>query len=382
VAKRKILVFSGYRSEYLKIRSVLLSLKSNNNVDLKIVSLGAHNLNRFANTYKDILEDGLEISYFLYTNVEGDIPGVMAQSVAMGISQIVPILNIEKPDIVLLCADRYEILSVAIAASLSNMIIAHVQGGEVSGTIDESIRHVITKFSHIHFPATELSRQRIIRMGENENNVFNCGCAFVDYIKEKELNKNKEDFIKNNFPLLDSKKPYGIIIQHSVTTEYKKAYEQMMITLKALHKFGMQCILIWPNSDTGSEEISKAIRVYREKNQNNIVVDAWRSIKTDLYLNLLYHSDFLIGNSSSGIREAHIYGIPAINIGTRQNGRERTKNIIDVQHNEKEILNSLKENAGKRIFDTNLYGDGTAGKNIANILENIKLDNLLNKRFI
>jgi UDP-hydrolysing UDP-N-acetyl-D-glucosamine 2-epimerase len=377
---RKILVFTAYRSEYLKIRSVLLELKKKDNIDLRIVSLGAHNLNRFGNTIEDIKNDGLEVSHHLYTNVEGNDPSCMAQSVGIGLCQVTPILAAEKPDIVLIAADRYDIFSVAIASSLSNFVLAHAEGGEVTGTIDENIRHSITKLAHIHFPATELSKKRIIQMGENPENVFNLGCPFMDYIKDLKINKNKQQFLKKNFPSLSG--DYGIIIQHPVTIEHKQAFSQMRTTLSALQEFGMPCLLVWPNADAGAEEVSRAVRMHSEKYKDkSIIAEAWRTIKTDLFLNLLYHSNFLIGNSSSGIRETHVYGVPSINIGSRQQGRERTKNVIDVDYDEKQIYNALVDCAWKKIYDENLYGDGTAGKKIANVLEKINLKNILNKKF-
>lgn len=372
---------TGYRSEYLKSRSALFALREKENICLKIVSIGAHNLDRFGQTSKDILKDGFKIDYYVYNNVEGNCLDAMAQSISSGISQLTCILNKENPDIVLICADRYEMFSASISACMSGFVVAHIEGGEISGCLDESIRHAMTKLSHIHFPATEISKRRIIQMGEDKKNVFNVGCCFYDYMKSLTLDLNSRHFRENNFPFLPEK--YGIIIQHSVTTEYKKSYQQMKITLSALQKYGLECILIWPNSDSGSEEISRAIREHNKKyGDKSIIKDAWRTMGTNLFMNLLYHSACIIGNSSSGIREAYTYGIVAINIGSRQQGRERTKNVIDVNHDEKEIYEALEKYSGKKIYDNNnLYGNGTAGKQIANILETINLDGILNKRF-
>ncbi len=364
------------------MRSVLLALKNRNDICLKIVTIGASNLFRFGNTNQDILDDGFEIAHKLLTNVEGDIPAAMAQTVGLGVIQITPVLVEEKPDIVMIGCDRCEIFAAAIAASLNHNIIAHLQGGELSSSIDENIRHATTKLSHIHFPATEKSKQRIERMGENSDNVFNFGCPFMDHILSIELNKNKKEFLQKEFPNLFSEKPFGIIIQHSVTNEYHQAYTQMVATLKALQDVGIQCLLVWPNPDSGSEEISRAVREHNlHYGRDSIIVEAWRTIAADKYLNLLYHSDFLVGNSSSGIREAFAYGIPVINVGSRQNGRERTKNIIDVGYNQKLISDAIISVVGKRIYDNNLYGDGSAGQKIADKLATINLSGLLEKSF-
>lgn len=378
--KRKIIAITGYRSEYLKQRSVLFALKNREDIQLKIIAIGPHNLDRFGNTYQDILDDGFKISYQLYTHTEGDSTAAMVQSITSVANQLSPILLYEQPDIVLLCADRFEMYGAATAAAFNNMIIGHIEGGEVTGTIDESVRHCITKLSHIHFPSTDLSRQRIIRMGEK--NVFNFGCPFMDYIKTLEIDKDRYNFLKKNFPLLQKFDNYGIIIQHPVTTEYKQSYKQMQITLNAVQNYGLPCLLIWPNADSGSEKMCKAIRDHQRKYGNKSkIVDAWRTMPVDLYLNLLYHSSCLIGNSSSGIREAFVYGVGVVNIGSRQNGRERTKNVVDTNYEKEEIIKALKKSLNVKIYDQNLYGDGNAGIKIANKLATIDISYLLEKKF-
>jgi UDP-N-acetylglucosamine 2-epimerase (non-hydrolysing)/GDP/UDP-N,N'-diacetylbacillosamine 2-epimerase (hydrolysing) len=373
--KRKILVFTGYRSEYIKIKTVLDAIRARTDLEMKIVALGAHSLTNFGSTVGQIQADGFEVYQTLKTNVEGSDPAAMANSVGLAIIQITPVLNLIKPDIVLLAADRFEIFAAAASSAINNCVTAHVQGGEVSGTIDESLRHAITKLAHIHFPSTELSKQRIIKMGENPDCVFNVGCPAIDYIKACYI-PTKDEFVRKY-----NLGKFLLVAQHPVTTEYERAYEQMYTTLSAIGEAGYQCVLIYPNPDAGSDEIRRAIRAFGRK-KAKVVLDCYKTMDFEEYLAFLKYCDAIVGNSSSGIREAHVFGTPAINIGSRQHGRERTSNVVQVDHEQGQIVSAIASCAGKRIYPLKggLYGDGNAGKKIAEILATIDFKGIVQKK--
>jgi len=249
-------------------------------------------------------------------------------------------------------------------------------GGEVTGTIDESIRHAITKFAHIHFPANEDSKQRIIKMGEDENYVFNVGCPRIDLVAE-ELRKDSYEVLKDIFCnfggvglIFDITQPYLLVSQHSVTTEFGNNRNQIEETLTALEELQMPTIMLWPNADAGSDDISKGIRTFRE-HKNPKWLHLFKNLPIKTYIHLMNTTSCLIGNSSSGVREGAFIGTPVINIGTRQNKRLRTDNVIQVEYNSTDIINGIKKQIlhGK-YKSSDIYGNGTAGKQIAEILVN------------
>tara|TARA_R110000744_G_scaffold18499_8_gene49658 strand:- start:8410 stop:9579 length:1170 start_codon:yes stop_codon:yes gene_type:complete len=381
---RKICVVTGYRSDYTKLKSAVEAIQAHPNLNLQIVVFGAHLLSDYGNSINNIERDGYDISYKCSTNIEGDSPLTMSRSIGLAIIELSSAFEQLTPDIVLMVGDRYEILAAAIAASIGNIPVAHIQGGEVSGTIDETIRHTVTKLSHVHFPSTELSGKRILLMGENPDHVFNVGCPAIDYIKKLPHVARPE--LKKLSGLsrlrIDFKKPYFILIQHPVTTEFSQAAEQMEITLNALQEAGIQTLLIYPNPDAGSSSMLRAIRKHKRKfGKQTVIRNSYKNLSFESYLNLLKFSSCLVGNSSSGIREAHQFDVPVINIGTRQSNRERTSNIVDVDY-DKNIIKDALHRALKleRNFDkSGIYGDGNAGKRIANILSQINLDSIIQK---
>ena len=383
---KKVCVITGYRSDYTKLKSVLKSIKSHNALQLQLVAFGAHLLEDCGNSIKDIVSDGYEITYTCNTTIAGDSPLVMSKSVGFAIVELSSALEQLKPDVVLIVGDRYEILSAAVAASIGNIPVAHIQGGEISGTIDETIRHAITKLSHVHFPSTELSKDRILRMGEDPSHVFNVGCPAVDYINDIGYCAKSElsSLAGLSRTKLNEEAGDFLVIQHPVTTEFDKAAEQMTVTLEALQAVGVQTLLIYPNPDAGSTSMVRAIRRHARKyEKQNVIKGSFKNLPFETYLNLLRYSECLVGNSSSGIREACMYNIPAINIGSRQNGRERTANIVDVPHDLEQIKGQLSMSLQKRdkgyISNDCIYGDGTAGRKIADILSTISLDSIEQK---
>ena len=285
-----------------------------------------------------------------------------------------------KPNIVLTVADRFETLSTAVAASYMNISLAHSQGGEVTGSIDESVRHAITKLAHIHFPATERAKEYLLRMGEQEETVHLTGCPAIDLVAESDLALPEDLFNRTSGvgDELTTKKDYIIVLQHPVTTEFGSGFKQIQETLEAAHdvsKTGMQIVWLWPNVDAGSDDISKGIRMFRDREEAKNM-HFYKNFTPEDYVLLLANARCIVGNSSSGLREGAFLGTPCVNIGTRQSGRERAANVIDVKCDANEIKKAINDQLKHgRYESSHLVGDGTAGTQIANILatSNLKI---------
>ena len=375
MTKRKITCITGTRADYPRVRSVLREINKRKDLELSLIVTGSHLLDDYGYSAQEIIDDGFEISkkVEMFTG-EFDTPLGMTEASARCTAGVAKALDQLQPDLVLITVDRVETLASTTAASLMNFPIAHIQGGEVTGTIDESIRHAVTKLSHIHFPATDDAAQRIIMMGENKDLVFNTGCPYIDEIQQVELISKKELSAKYG---LDEKKDIVIFTQHSVTTEFKESSYQVEQTIEALKGFSdIQVVCFFSNTDAGGKEIIKKI-----KEQQNFTIIP-NMLSTD-FLSLMSHSSLMIGNSSAGIREAPSFKLPVINIGSRQNGRLRASNVIDVDHDIKQIKNAITKVFNDQEFKdslknlTNPYGDGTAAKQIVDVLSNVELDQKL-----
>jgi UDP-N-acetylglucosamine 2-epimerase (non-hydrolysing)/GDP/UDP-N,N'-diacetylbacillosamine 2-epimerase (hydrolysing) len=305
-------------------------------------------------------------------------PVGMAKAAAKCTAGIAEALEELNPNLVLLTVDRVETLAAAVAVSLMNFPIAHIQGGEVTGTIDESIRHAVTKMSHIHFPATKDAAERIIRMGEDPKMVFQVGCPYIDIINS--IHKKTKDELSSEYGF-SANKPLIIFTQHSVTTEYGSSATQINITLEALKNLtDCQVIAFSSNTDAGGREIISAVR--NEKNFTHIA----NMVSSD-FLSLMANAHVMVGNSSAAIREAPSFHLPAVNIGTRQQGRLRAENVIDVDHNVDAITRAIDKALNNKQFlkvvknITNPYGDGKSAQSIVDILETIPLNqDLIQKR--
>ena len=377
--KKKICVVINNRANYARIKSVLTAIKNNNKLELQIVLGSSAILNRYGAVSNIIKKDGFKINQIVYTLVEGENLLTMSKSTGLSIIEFSTAFDLLKPDIVLVVADRYETLAAGIAASYMNIVLAHTQGGEVTGSIDESVRHATTKLAHIHFPASLNAKKNIIKMGENPKKVYLVGCPSLDLIKKKQLNINekfKKKYSKYGVGELkiDFNKPYIVILQHPVTTEYEHIKKNIEQTIKAALKIKQQIVWLWPNVDAGSDIVSKSIRRAREELKPKNI--RWqKNYNPEDYLKLIYNSSCLVGNSSSAIREGAFLGIPAVNIGNRQHNREHGKNIIHVDYNSKNILKAINKQIKKKKYSRNkIFGDGKAGERIAKILSNIKLD--------
>jgi len=372
---KKILVFIGSRANYSSAKPIMAAIKSHPSLDLLTLVGASAILERFGKVEDLLIKDGFSIDGRFYNLIEGENPVTMAKSTGLGLIEASSILDNLAPDFVVIIGDRYEMMSVVIAAAYQNIKIAHTMGGEVTGTIDESIRHAITKFSHLHFPANLDAANRIIRMGENPESVFNFGCPRIDLIKEQINSIDSllalKDLFKNYGgvgPDLDLTKPYLVVSQHPVTTEFESAREQFEETLTALNEIRMPTILLWPNADAGADDISKSIRTFREKNNPNWL-HLFKNLPISVYIDLLNTTSCLIGNSSSGIRDAAYIGTPVVNIGSRQKQRMHGSNVINVKNDSQEIISAIhKQLAIEKYPSSGIYGDGQSGAKIAECL--------------
>ena len=291
------------------------------------------------------------------------------------------IFDHEKPDLVLLMADRYEVLPVAIAASYQNIPLAHIQGGEVTGNIDEKVRHSISKLADLHFVSNSKCKKNVIQMGEDINSVFDVGCPSMDVCR---IAKNKliptKEISSKILGSFNHKQDFIIVMFHPETESLQEIQSQIDYLLKEVKKLNIQTLWFWPNSDPGFEIISAEIRKARE-NDDISKISFVKSLQPEIFLSLLNKSLAIIGNSSAGIRESNFFGTPSVNIGIRQLGREAGNNVLQWKFNSKISLSSaIKKVLHKRFAPGKLYGDGFAGERIAKLIQELPLN--YSKKFI
>ncbi len=375
--KRKICVVITARPSYSRVKTALQAIEDHEQLDLQIVLSGSSLLERYGSAYKVIEKDGFKVVEKIYNILEGGSKTSMAKTTGLAIMELSTTFQNIKPDVVVTIADRFETVAASIAAAYQNIPLAHIQGGEVSGNIDEKVRHANTKFSDIHLVASEDARKRVIRMGENPDYVINTGCPSMDLAKEV-MESPELDFdplvkyggVGVNVSWTDG---YLVVMQHSVTTEFENAKKDIEETLGAIHELNIPTFWFWPNVDAGSDGVSKGIRVFREKNKLSNI-HFFKNMEPNDFLRLIKNSKCLIGNSSVGIRESAFLGVPVVNIGTRQYGRQRAKGVVDCDHNKDMIKDAINIHMKHGHYESELiYGDGTAGLKIANILATIKL---------
>jgi len=367
---KKVCIVVNSRANYGRIKSVLRAVEDHSALELQLVVGASALLHRFGQVDRVIEDDGFRIDASLYSIVEGGTPTTMAKSTGLAIIEISTLFENLKPDVVVTVADRFETMATAVAASYMNIPLAHTQGGEVTGSIDESVRHAVTKLSHIHFAATDRSADYLVRMGEDPRSVHLTGCPAIDIIADIDLTMKKGIFkyYRGVGPELDPEKPYIVVLQHPVTTEYGQGFAQINETLKAVESTGMQTVWLWPNVDAGSDEISKGLRAYREKRQPDYI-HFYRNFNPEDYARLISNAKCLVGNSSSGLREGSFLGVPTVNIGSRQAGRERAGNVREAPHDAGEIERAIHEQMTHGPYERSLlFGDGQAGRRIAEIL--------------
>ena len=369
---RRICVVVTARPSYSRIKSVLAAVRQDPRLELQLVVAASALLDRYGTAVRYIEEDGFDIAARVYMVLEGENLTSMAKTTGLGLLELATVFDNLKPDAIVTVADRYETLATAIAASYMNIPVAHVQGGEITGSIDEKVRHAVTKLADLHFVSTGKAAERVTRMGEDPGTVFVTGCPSIDIAAEvlRDPRLDFDPFAKYGGvgELQDLSDGYVVVMQHPVTTEYALAREHTMETLYAVRDLGLPVLWFWPNVDAGSDGTSGAIRTFREL-ERPANMHFFKNMAPTDFLRLLYNSRGLVGNSSVGIRECSYLGVPVVNIGSRQAGRERGKNVIDAGYDRAAIREAVTKHLGNGRYPTDpLYGDGKAGERIAQLL--------------
>ena len=379
---KKICVVTGTRAEYGLLYWLLKEIEADKELQLQVIVTGMHLSPEFGLTYKEI-EKEFKINKKIEMLLSSDTSVGISKS--MGLAQISFAESYDelKPDIVIVLGDRYEIFSATSAAMIARIPIAHIHGGEkTEGAFDESIRHSITKMSHLHFTATEEYKNRVIQLGENPSRVFNVGGMGIENIKRLKL-LSKDEFEKSIEFKLNSKNI--LVTFHPVTLENSTAKEQFQQLLDAIDELeDTNIIFTKANSDTDGRVINQMIDEYVTKNSHKSIV--FTSLGQLRYLSALQYVDAVVGNSSSGLAEAPSFKIGTINIGDRQKGRIKASSVIDCEPNKDSILKSFEKLYSKEFQETlkttiNPYGNGCASKKIVEILKNVDLENILKKSF-
>lgn len=376
--KRKICVVVTARPSYSRVKTALSAIKAHPKLELQLVVAGSALLDRYGNASSYIEQDGFKIDAKVFMVLEGENKTSMAKTTGLGVMELATVFYNLKPDAVVTIADRFETIATSIAATYQNIPLIHIQGGEVTGNIDEKVRHANTKLADIHLVASKDAKARLIKMGEDVDYVFNTGCPSIDIAyqvnKSPQLNFNPIEKYGGVGKQIDWEDGYLVVMQHPVTTEYDDARLHVTTTLKVVHELGIPTFWFWPNVDAGADGTSNGIRAYREKHQPDNIHFFKNMIPED-FLRLLVKSKCLIGNSSVGIRECSFLGIPVVNIGSRQHGRTRADNVIDVSYAQEAIKKGIKNRLENRqnIKQSHIYGQGNSGEAIANILAEVEL---------
>ncbi len=369
---RKVCVVLVDRANYGRLQPVMQALASRPALELQVLATGTMVLERFDQPVRVVRADGFNVDSEIYIELEGSTPTTMAKSIGFGIVEFASEFHRLKPDVVVLIGDRYEALAAAIAAAYMNITLVHIQGGEVSGSIDESARHAISKFAHFHFPSTKRAAEYLIRMGERRDTILGTGCPSSDIARTLSRQLNPEVVNSRGAGIeIDVTKPFLLVVFHPTTTEYGGEQRQMQVLLSALDSLRIQTLLLWPNIDAGADHISKAIRAYRTQSQAH-----WMRTLTNLttgdYLKVLAATACAVGNSSSFVRDAGYFGTPVVLVGNRQNGRETDEHVIRVPVEMDQIVAAVKHQLAHGHYKpSTLYGDGQVSERIASAIEGL-----------
>lgn len=370
---KKICVVIGSRANYASVKSAMSAIAAHSQLELQLVVCASALLDRYGNASNLIREDGFRADATLHMLIEGETPETMAKSTGLGLIELPTILSRLGPDVVLTVGDRFETMATTLAAAYMNIPLAHTMGGEVSGSIDESVRHAVTKFSHIHFPATMAAKKRIESLGEDPDHIFCVGCPRIDIARQvqDDFQPSARSLRDGTGGTVDLQSPFLLVAQHPVTSEFTDAERQINETLEAVASVGLPAIALWPNADAGSAAVAQGIRQWRETGKASSM-HFYKNLPAADYLYLLKQTACLVGNSSSGIREAAFFGTPVVNIGSRQARRERAENVVDAPHDRLAIRQAIDHQLKHGSYDGSfLYGDGTAGVKIAETLATI-----------
>jgi UDP-hydrolysing UDP-N-acetyl-D-glucosamine 2-epimerase len=370
--RQKILVILVDRANYGRLKPVMRAIQDHPMLSLQLVAAGTMVLERFGKPVEQVRADGFAVDGEVFIELEGSNPTTMAKSVGFATIEFASEFQRLKPDIVLIVGDRYEAMAAALAAAYMNHCIVHIQGGEVSGSIDESTRHAISKLAHFHFPSTKRSAEYLVRMGEHPDTILGIGCPSSDIARNLHRELTPDVVNARGGGYLDVTKPFLLVVFHPTTTQYGRETQQIQEILDALGAVHLQTLLLWPNIDAGSDRISKTIRVFRDHHRNR-----WLKTLTNLspenYLKVLANTSCAIGNSSSFVRDASYFGVPVVLVGERQDGRETDIHVTRVET----VAHQIQEAIGFQLMHgpyepSTLYGDGQVAERIASALGSIR----------
>jgi UDP-hydrolysing UDP-N-acetyl-D-glucosamine 2-epimerase len=374
--RRRICVVLVDRANYGRMKPVMRAIESHPSLELVVVAGGTMPLERFGRAVDIVRDDGFEIEGQVLMELEGSTPVTMAKSVGFGVIEFASEFQRLEPNLVLIIGDRYEALAATLAAAFMNLCVVHIQGGEVSGSIDESTRHAMTKFSHFHFPATRRAADYLVRMGERRDTILGVGCPSSDIARQLDRHLSVADLnVGGSGATIDPSKPFLLVLFHPITTEYGSESNQMNALLDTLRQLAMPTLLLWPNIDAGADHISKSVRQFRDRHKPSWLRTA-TNMEPETYLRTLASAACAIGNSSSFVRDAGYFGTPVALVGDRQNGREHDVHVQPVAPDGSAILDTIRAQlAHGRYAPSSLYGDGFVSDRIADGLARLEIYN-------
>lgn len=373
-SKRKVLVVLVDRANYGRLKPVMRAIAEHPALELQVVCAGTMVLRRFDRPVQVVRDDGFRVDGEVYLELEGSTPTTMAKSVGFATIEFASELQRLSPDLLLLIGDRYEALAAGLAAAYMNIPIVHLQGGEVSGSIDESARHALTKLAHFHCPSTRRAAEYVVRMGERPDTVLTIGCPSSDIARQ--LDRSVWPAVINErgagCPIAEGQ-PFLLVVFHPTTTEYGGERRAMWTLLEALGELATPTLLLWPNIDAGSDEISKAVRVYRNDHAGGRWLRTLTNLTPEDYLRVLGRAACAIGNSSSFVRDAGLLGTPVVLVGHRQNGRETAEHVCRVEVERAAIVAATRAQLAHGLYaPSTLYGDGHVAPRIAEALARLQ----------
>lgn len=354
---KKILFITGTRADFGKLKPLMKAAGAEPGIDANIFVTGMHMYPRYGNTGNEIEKSGFAKAFYYINQKPNDTMDTILANTIYGLEHYLGLL---KPDMIVVHGDRIEALAGALVGALNNILVAHIEGGEVSGTIDESIRHAVSKLAHLHFVSNNDAKRRLIQMGENDERIFVVGSPDIDLMISKDLPLLAD--VKKHYEIPFNE--YAIFIYHPVTTKLHSVLEHIRGVLSAVRKSGENYVIAYPNNDPGSDLIIEEYEQIRDNTRFRI----FPSLRFEAFLVLLKNCKFIIGNSSAGIREAPFYGIPAVNIGNRQNGRYAHDSIINVTESEEEIMHAIKKAGSMLCRKSEYFGDGNSAERFIEIL--------------
>lgn len=354
---KRILFLTGTRADFGKLKPLIKAVEQSGFFDVNIFVTGMHILPKYGNTGDEVVKAGFRNIFFYINQKSNDSMDTVLANTIHGFGNYVSLV---KPDIIVIHGDRVEALAGAVVGALNNILVGHVEGGEVSGTIDESVRHSISKLAHVHFVSNEEAKKRLLQMGEKKTNVYVIGSPDLDLMSSDDLPSLSA--VKNHYEIDFDR--YSLFAYHPVTTNLHNLLDDTHEVLKALIKSERNYIMIYPNNDTGSDIIIEELEMLRGNSNFKI----FPSIRFESFLTLLKNCDFVIGNSSAGVREAPYYGIPSVNIGNRQNGRFFYDTIINVGNSVSDIISAINKTSSVARVPTTHFGDGRSSERFLSIL--------------